>query len=142
MTDEGEARGTRRKLIAAVFLVPIVLAAALWLPAWWEHRQLHEAQSIAGVGSQMVPGTLTDARKKIDPGVTGERIVAAIGKPSFKYGAQGASLHEIWTYYFHDGTLTINLTDGAAVRIATEYGHPRIPRSTRPGEMGWVNESR
>ena len=138
-----DARRTRKGLIAAVVLVPILLVAALWLPVWWERRELRQAQAIAGVGSQIVPGHITEARKKIDPGVTAEKIVAQIGKPSFSVGTSGKNTrHEIWTYYFTDGKMTVNLTDGAAVRISTEYGHPRIPRSTRPEEMGWVNENR
>ena len=36
--------------------------------------------------------------------------------------------------------MIINITDGAAVRISTTYGRPRIPRSTRPESMGFVNE--
>jgi hypothetical protein len=89
----------------------------------------------------MVPGNLTDARKKVDPGVTADKIVAAIGKPSFKARTQGRdSTHEIWTYYFADGTMIINLTDDSAVRIQTTYGRPKIPRSTRNESMGFVNE--
>ncbi|HEY1435813.1 MAG TPA: hypothetical protein VGG65_10575 [Thermoanaerobaculia bacterium] len=126
MDDEPK---TRRRLLAAVVLVPIGLAAALWLPQWWEGRELRAAREIAGVGSPLAAGSMTDARKKIDPGATAEKIVAAIGKPSFAVGTDGKdSKHEIWTYYFTDGTLTINLTDGAAVRIGTIYGTPRIPK--------------
>lgn len=126
MDDEPK---TRRRLLAAVVLVPIGLAAALWLPQWWEGRELKAAREIAGVGSQLAAGSMTDARKKVDPGVTAEKIVAAIGKPSFAVGTDGKDTrHEIWTYYFTDGTMTINLTDGAAVRIGTLYGTPRIPK--------------
>jgi hypothetical protein len=140
MEDE---RRPRRGLKAAIVIVPILLAAALWLPVWWEHRELRQAQEIAGVGSQIVPGHLTEARRKIDPGTTAEKIVAAIGKPSFSVGTAGKNTrHDIWTYYFTDGTMTINLTDNSAVRISTVYGHPRIPRSTRPEEMGRVREDR
>ena len=137
----GEPVLTRKALIVAIVLVPVLLAAALWGPTWWEKRQLREAQMIAGVGSQMVGGTLTDARKKIDPGTTAEKIVADLGKPSFKVATQGKdSKREIWTYYFADGTMIINLTDGAAVRISTTYGRPKIPRSTQNESMGFVNE--
>lgn len=122
-------RKTRRRLLAAVVLVPAILVAALWLPQWWEGRELREARAIAGVGSQLAEGSMTDARKKIDPGLTAEKILAAIGKPSFAVGTAGKdSKHEIWTYYFADGTLTINLTDGTALRISTVYGPPRIPK--------------
>ncbi len=120
---------TRRRLLAAVVVVPAVLAAALWLPRWWEGRELEQAREIAGVGSQLAPGSMTDARTKIDPGLGSEKIVAALGKPSFAVGTEGRdSRHEIWTYYFRDGMLTINLTDGTAVRISTLYGPPRIPK--------------
>ncbi len=126
---KGAEAGTRRGLIAAVILLPIVLAAALWLPRWWEGRELKAARAIAGVGSPMAAGGMTDARRKIDPGSTREQIVAAIGQPSFAVGTDGKDVrHEIWTYYFKDGTMTINLTDGSAVRIGTIYGTPRIPK--------------
>jgi hypothetical protein len=120
---------TRRRLLAAVVVVPALLAAALWLPRWWEGRELREARKIAGVGSQLTAGSMTDARKKIDPGLTADRIEAAIGKAGFAVGTSGRDVkHEIWTYYFSDGTMTINLTDGSAVRISTIYGPPRIPK--------------
>ncbi len=122
-------RKTRRRLLAAAVIVPALLAAALWLPRWWEGRELSEARKIAGVGSQLSAGSMTDARKKIDPGLTSEKIAAAIGKPGFAVGTDGRDVkHEIWTYYFSDGTMTVNLTDGAAVRISTIYGPPRIPK--------------
>ncbi|HEY1253122.1 MAG TPA: hypothetical protein VGH97_18215 [Thermoanaerobaculia bacterium] len=137
----GEPVFTRKALIAALFVVPLLLVAALWGPSWWEKRELREAQMIAGVGSQIVPGHLTEARSKVDPGASAEKIVAAIGKPSFKASTRGKdSTHEIWKYYFADGTMIINLTDDAAVRIETTYGRPRIPRSTRNESMGFVNE--
>ena len=120
---------TRSRLLAAVVLVPLFLVAALWLPKWWEGRELSEARKIAGVGSELTSGSMTDARKKVDPGLAGDKIVAAIGKPGFAVGADGRDTkHEIWTYYFTDGTMTINLTDGVAVRIGTIYGAPRIPK--------------
>ncbi len=85
-----------------------------------------------GVGSTIVPGDITGARKKIDPGMTAEKIQAAIGKPSFLVGTDGKEIrHEIWTYYFADGTMTVNLTDGAVARVSTVYGPPNIPKSTR-----------
>jgi hypothetical protein len=120
---------TRRRLLAAVVIVPALLAAALWLPRWWEGRELSEARKIAGVGSQLTTGSMTDARKKIDPGLTSDKIAAIIGKPGFAVGTNGRETrHEIWTYYFSDGTMTVNLTDGTAVRISTVYGPPRIPK--------------
>ena len=120
---------TRSRLLAAVVLVPLLLVAALWLPKWWEGRELSEARKIAGVGSQLTAGSMTDARKKVDPGLAGDKIVAAIGKPGYAFGTDGRDTkHEIWIYYFSDGTMTINLPDGAAVRISTIYGTPRIPK--------------
>jgi hypothetical protein len=122
-------RQTRRRLVAALVFVPIVLVAALWLPRWWEGRELRQAREIAGVGSALQAGSMTDARKKIDPGKTAEQVQAAIGKASFAVGTEGRdSKHEIWTYYYRDGTLTINLTDGAVARVSTIYGTPRIPK--------------
>ena len=125
-------RSPRRGLIVAVILIPILLVAALWLPRWWENREFQQVQAIAGVGSQVVPGTVTEARKKIDPGQSAEKIVTAVGKPSFSVGTDGKdSRHEIWTYYFADGTMVVNLTDGVAARISTVYGKPKIPKTTR-----------
>ena len=81
------------------------------------------------MGSQLTAGSMTDARRKVDPGLTADKIVAAIGKAGFAAGTDGRDIkHEIWTYYFTDGTMTINLTDGVAVRIGTIYGTPRIPK--------------
>jgi hypothetical protein len=123
------ALGQTGSLFVAMGLVPLVLAAALWLPSWWEGRELRAARDIAGVGAQLSAGSMTDARKRIDPGLPAEKIVASIGKPGFAVGTDGKdSRREIWTYYFDDGTLTINLTDGAAVRISTAYGPPRLPK--------------
>jgi hypothetical protein len=45
---------------------------------------------------------------------------------------EGASTHEIWKYYFADGTLTVNLTDGYVARISTDFGPPKIRQSRRP----------
>jgi hypothetical protein len=120
---------TRRGLLTAIVLVPIVLVAALWLPRWWEGRELRQAREIAGVGSKLQDGSMTDARKKIDPGQTAEQVEAAIGKASFAVGTEGReSKHEIWTYYYKDGTMTVNLTDGTVARVSTIYGTPRIPK--------------
>ena len=118
-----------RGLLTAIVLVPIVLVAALWLPRWWEGRELRQAREIAGVGSKLQDGSMTDARKKIDPGQTAEQVEAAIGKASFAVGTEGReSKHEIWTYYYKDGTMTVNLTDGTVARVSTIYGTPRIPK--------------
>jgi len=120
---------TRRGLLAAIVLVPIALVAALWLPRWWEGRELRQAREIAGVGSRLQDGSMTDARKKIDPGQSANQVEAAIGKASFAVGTEGReSKHEIWTYYYKDGTMTVNLTNGAVARVSTIYGTPRIPK--------------
>ncbi|HKD19942.1 MAG TPA: hypothetical protein VKG23_18970 [Thermoanaerobaculia bacterium] len=120
---------TRRRLLAALVFVPIVLVAALWLPRWWEGRELNQAREIAGVGSVLQAGSMTDARKKIDAGQTAAQVEAAIGKASFAVGTDGReSKHEIWTYYYKDGTMTVNLTDGTVARVSTIYGTPRIPK--------------
>ena len=120
---------TRRRLLAALVFVPLVLAAALWLPHWWEGRELKQAREIAGVGSRLQDGSLTNARKKVDAGMTAEKVISEIGKASFAVGTEGKeSLHEIWTYYYADGTLTINLTDGTVARVSAEYGKPKIPK--------------
>jgi hypothetical protein len=128
-----DPRRPRRGLLVAIALVPIVLAAALWLPAWWESREFRQVEKIAGVGAPILPGDLTGARKKIDPGKTAAEITAAIGKPSISVGTDGRDIrHEIWTYYFADGKMVVNLTDGVAVRIATVYGARQPPGSKRP----------
>lgn len=125
MTSEQK---TRRGLLAAIVFVPIVLAGALFLPRWWEGRELKQAREIAGVGSRLQDGSMTDARKKIDPGQTAEQVEKAIGKASFTVGTEGVSRHDIWTYYYKDGTMTVNLTDGTVARVSTLYGTPRIPK--------------
>ena len=48
---------------------------------------------------------------KVDPGLAAAKVTEAIGKPSFQVRTEGASSHEIWMYYFADGTMTVNLTD-------------------------------
>ncbi len=127
---EVEARRGRLYLIIAAALV--LVAAALWLPTWWEARQYRQAESIAGVGAPVLSGTLTEARGKIETGNTAEAVQAAIGRASVAVGTEGSSRRDKWTYYYGDGTMTLHLTDGAVVRIATEYGVPRIPTSRRP----------
>ena len=115
-------------VIAAAILIAV---AAFWLPRRWENREYNDAEKIAGVGSTVVPGKVTDARKRVDPGLSGARAIAALGKPSFAVRTEGASSHEIWKYYFADGTMTVNLTDGYIARISTEFGPPKIPQSHR-----------
>lgn len=110
----------------------VVAAAALWFPRWWENREYRQAEAIAGVGSKVLPGKLAEARKRLDPGVPAARVTAALGPPSFSVRTEGASSHEIWSYYFEDGTLRVNLTDGYVVRVSTEFGPPKIRKSRRP----------
>ncbi|MDQ5857856.1 MAG: hypothetical protein M3542_06215 [Acidobacteriota bacterium] len=47
---------------------------------------------------------------------------------------EGTSVHEIWKYYFSDGTLTVNLTDGHVARVGTHFGPPRIRKTGRPAK--------
>jgi flagellar basal body-associated protein FliL len=118
-----------RRLLIGLVLVAILVAAALWLPGWWEGRLFRQAEKIAGVGSAILTGNAADARRKIDSGMTAEKVEGAIGRASFAVRTQGTSTHEIWTYYYKDGTLTVNLTDGVVQRIAVAFGPPRMPTS-------------
>lgn len=127
-----ETRPRRAVLVAGAF-VPLLLAATLWLPRWWENREYREAEKIAGVAADIVPGTLAEARPKVDPGVAAGTLVERIGKPSISVATEGKdSRREIWTYYFSDGTLTVNLTDGLVQRVSATFGPPKIPTSARP----------
>jgi hypothetical protein len=119
-------------LYVAIGAAVAVAIAAFWLPRLWENREYRRAEAIAGVGAPVLSGAVADARRQIGTGMAASRITAALGKPSFSAGTQGSSSHEIWTYYFSDGVLTINLTDGYAVRISTDFGAPRIRTSKRP----------
>ena len=128
-----DSRGPRRRLLIAIAFVPIVLAAILWLPGWWEKREYRAMEEIAGVEARVVPGRLADARGKVNPGLASAALAAAIGKPSLAVRTEGKdSIREIWTYYFADGTMQINLTDGVVQRVAATFGPPRIPTSARP----------
>jgi hypothetical protein len=122
-----------RTLTMLLAFVPILLAAVLWLPKWWEKRLYREAEAIAGVEARIVPGTIAEARKKTESGMKAEAIVAAIGKPSILVGTDGKdSRREIWTYYFSDGTMIVNLTDGFVQRVSADFHPPKIPTSARP----------
>jgi hypothetical protein len=116
-------------LLAAGLLAAL---AALWFPRWWEMRLYRQAEALTGVGAPILPGTLTDARGKIDPGRSSKEMLEALGKPSLSSAVAGTSSREIWTYYYADGTLTVNLTDGYAARISVSYEPPKIPTSRRP----------
>ena len=72
----------------------------------------------------MQAGGVTQARGKIDPGKTAKQVVELVGRPSFSVGTEGSSTHDIWTYYYADGTMTVNLTDGIVQRISVAYGPP------------------
>jgi hypothetical protein len=122
----------RSGLVAALVLVLLAVVAALWLPRWWEGRQYRDAERLAGVGSPVLAGTLTEARRRIDPGKKSEEVLGLLGKPSFAAATEGSFRHDIWTYYYADGTMTVNLTDGIVRRVSTVYGTPRIPTSARP----------
>jgi hypothetical protein len=126
MTSE---RPPSRRLIIALALVALAAGLALWLPRWWERREFHKLEEIAGVGSPLLSGSVADARGKIDSGMSSEKVSGAIGKASFAVHTDGSSTHDIWTYYYKDGTMTVNLTDGMVQRIAVAFGPPNIPKS-------------
>lgn len=129
MTDE---RAPRPGRIAALVALVLLAGVVLWAPRWWENRLYRQAEAIAGVGSPVLQGDVTRARGRIDPGRSRKEVVEAIGRPSFSVGTEGSSTHEIWTYYYADGTMTVNLTDGIVKRISLNYGSPKIPISHRP----------
>src|SRR5262249_27567162 len=118
-----------RRLVVGLALVLLAAGLAVWLPRWWDRRQLQKAEEIAGVGSPVLPGSVTDARRKIDSGMSSEKVSRAIGKASFAVHTEGTSTHDIWTYYYKDGTMTINLTDGMVQRVSLALGPPNIPKS-------------
>jgi len=126
-----EERPPRTGLVLALLSLVVLAAAALWAPRWWEHRLYRQAESLTGVGAPVVAGGVTAARGKIDTGTPGKRVVEALGRPSISVGTEGISTHEIWTYYFADGTMMVNLTDGIVKRISLDYGPPKIPTSRR-----------
>jgi hypothetical protein len=129
MTEE---RSPRPALFVSLVGVLVLVAAALWLPRWYNNRLYRQTEALTGVGSKILPGALTPARAKIDPGKTAKQVVELIGRPSFSVGTEGSSTHDIWTYYYADGTMTVNLTDGIVQRISLVYGPPKIPTSRRP----------
>jgi len=126
MTAEAPAS---RRLIIGLALVVLAVGLAVWLPGWWDRREFHKLEEIAGVGSPLLSGSVADARRKIDSGMSSEKVSGAIGKASFAVHTDGTSTHDIWTYYYKDGTMTVNLTDGMVQRISVAFGPPNIPKS-------------
>jgi hypothetical protein len=122
----------RRGLLVAIAFVPIVLAALLWLPKWWEEREYRQMEGIAGVEAKLSPGRLADARGKVQDGMKADAVAGAIGRPALSVATDGVSRREIWTYYYADGTLLINLTDGIVQRVSADFRPPSIPTSARP----------
>jgi hypothetical protein len=130
---KGDSPSSRRGLYVALAVLPLLVAAALWLPRWWEMRLYRQSEEIAGVEARIVPGALAEARSKTETGMKAEAVVAAVGKPSILVGTEGKdSRREIWTYYFADGTMVVNLTDGVVQRVSADFHPPRIPTSARP----------
>ena len=129
MTEEPAPRPA---LFLALLLVLLLVGAALWAPRWWNSRLYRQTEALAGVGSAVQPGSVTLARGRIDPGKTSKQVAQSIGRPSFAIGTEGSSKHDIWTYYYSDGTMTVNLTDDIVQRISVVYGPPKIPTSRRP----------
>jgi hypothetical protein len=125
-------RGPRSGLIGLFVLLLLAVAGALWLPRWWEHRLYRQVEKIAGVGAPLLPGSIVQARRKIDPGMASDKMVAAIGRPSISVHTEGSSTHDIWTYYYADGTMKVNLTDGIVRQVALDYNPPQIRQSRRP----------
>jgi hypothetical protein len=121
-----------RRLVIGLGLIAIAAAVAMWLPGWWENRLYRQAERIAGVGSAVLPGSVAEARQRIDSGMTSEKVLAGIGRASFSVRTEGTSTRDIWTYYYKDGTMTVNLTDGVVQRITLAFGPPKIRQSRRP----------
>jgi hypothetical protein len=124
-------RGPTHTAAVIAFVVVLGIAAAIWLPRWWEHRLYRQAEAVAGVGAPMKEGSVTDARRKIETGNTARAVEEALGKASIAVRTEGTSVHEIWTYYYANGTLTVNLTDGIVQRLGVNYGPPNVPTSAR-----------
>jgi hypothetical protein len=117
--------------LVGLVLVLVGVAAAFWLPGWWNDRLSRQIEASTGVGARVLPGSADEARRKIHPGLLSDKVVAAIGKPSFSVHTDGSSTHDIWTYYYANGTMTVNLTDGAIVLIGLDFHPPVIPTSRR-----------
>ena len=129
MTQE---RPPRTGMVIGLVLMVVLVGLAVWAPRWWEMRLYRKTEALTGVGAQVLAGDVTAARRKVDPGTPGKQVVESLGKPSIAVGTEGTSTHEIWTYYYADGTMTINLSDGIVRRVSLDYGPPKIPTSRRP----------
>ncbi|MEO8431460.1 MAG: hypothetical protein ABI592_08125 [Acidobacteriota bacterium] len=110
----------------------MLLVAATLAPRWWEGHLYRQTEALTGVGAAVHPGGLTEARRKIDPGRRSEQVTAALGRPSMEMGADGITRPQVWTYYYADGTMIMNLTGGIVQRISITYAPPVIPTSRRP----------
>ena len=122
----------RRKLLAVLAAGVLFLGAGAFGLRWWETRVDRQSEAIAGIG-KVLPGSVTDARRKVDPGRTEKAVLGAIGPPSAKAETRGAERHAKWVYYYADGTLTLSLTDGYLARADLEYGPPPLA-SPGPGQ--------
>lgn len=118
---ESKSRGPLYALALAV----VLLAAAVLGLRWWQSRMDRQSESLAGIG-RVLPGSVTQARQKVDPGRGEKAVVGAIGKPSVSIETKGVSRHSVWTYYYADGTMTLTMTDGVIARADLEYGPPRL----------------
>ena len=128
-----EPEGSRRGLIVALALVLFVVAAVFVLPRVWQRTMDRQSESLAGIG-RVLPGSVTDARAKVDPGRAEKDVLTALGKPSVAIETKGASRHTVWTYYYADGTMTLTLTDGYIARADLDYGPPRRATPGREAE--------
>jgi hypothetical protein len=117
---ESKSRGPLYALALAVAL----LAASVLGLRWWQSRADRQSESLAGIG-RILPGSVTQARQKVDPGRNEKAVLEAIGKPSVGVETKGDSRHSVWTYYYADGTMTLTLTDGIIARADLDYGPPR-----------------
>jgi hypothetical protein len=122
---------TSRGALVALALAVLVLAAAVLGLRWWQHRVNRQSETLAGIG-KVLAGSVTEARRKVDPGRPEKAVLEAIGKPSVAVETRGASRRAVWTYYYVDGTMTVNLTDGYVARADLEYGPPRQATPGRP----------
>jgi hypothetical protein len=120
-----EKEPIRRKLVAVLAAGVLFLGAGAFGLRWWESRVDRQSEGLAGIG-RVLTGSVTDARRKVDPGRTERQVLEAIGQPSARAASSGAEHHAKWSYYYSDGTLTLSLTDGYVARADLEYGPPPL----------------